>query len=227
MTDQLANAPEDVVEAWKRLNPRRRALALALPTAKTKVQAAIDAGYTPKTADKKASALAAEPDVAKVVHYLTCGEPGTPAAVVMQAAKESCDRLVDELVAIGFTDPLSIFDDDDNLLPIRKWPEDMRRALSGIEILEEFQGQGAEREYIGRVKKVKFWDKNVALSTIAKLRRYGVHADKDQPPVQNNYYGVVVLPPKESGRGHGVMAHVAVDGEVLEGSAVRIGKTGT
>jgi len=48
VTDALDNAPEAVMAAFHRLNPRQQAFALALPTAKNHAQAAIAAGYSPQ-----------------------------------------------------------------------------------------------------------------------------------------------------------------------------------
>jgi phage terminase small subunit len=162
--DPLQGAPAEVVAAYNRLSALRQAFALALPTASSHEAAMIAAGYAPQTARKKAGEAAKHPDVIAVVNWIV-------SQAVVQA-KDSVERLVEELCRIGYTDPITIFDDDDNLLPIREWPEDMRRALSGIEILEEYQGQGKNREYIGRTKKVKFWDKGMSLERVAKIKGY-------------------------------------------------------
>jgi phage terminase small subunit len=47
-------------------------------------------------------------------------------------------------------------------------PEDARRAIAGIEIVEEFEGSGKDREQIGYTKKIKFWDKPKALENLGK-----------------------------------------------------------
>lgn len=164
MTHQLDNAPDDVVEAWKRLNPKQQAFALALPTSPTHEAAMLAAGYAAQTARKKAGELAKHPGVTKVVNWLV--------GQVMHDTRDSIERVVRELCDIALTDPISIFDAQDNLLPIREWPEDMRRALAGIEVLEEFEGRGKDRKSIGVTKKVKFWDKGMALERIAKVKGY-------------------------------------------------------
>ena len=164
MSDHLTNAPPAVLEAWARLNPREQAFALALPTAASHEAAMLAAGYAPQTARKKAGSVAAKPDIVTVVNYLIGN--------ALEAAQDTVERVVKELCNIGFTDPIAIFDAHDNLLPIREWPEDMRRALAGIEVFEEFEGRGKDRKSVGVTKKVKFWDKGMALERIAKVKGY-------------------------------------------------------
>lgn len=222
MNQDIETAPDAVRDAFERLKPRMQALALALPHCKSQMEAAIKVGFSAKTAKSKASSYASHPDVVTVVQYLTGAVTHENSGQVLVAAKDSCDRIAQELECIGFSDPLAIFDEDDNLLPIRQWPEDMRRALAGIEVFEEYEGQGKDKVYIGRTKKVRFWDKTGALNSLAKLRMLGGHAPQkkdEQPPagtVNHFYGGVVVLPAKDSGRGRG-----ATDGAVIEGEIVR------
>lgn len=164
MNEQLSNAPPAVLAAWGRLNPREQAFALALPTAASHEAAMLTAGYAPQTARKKAGMFAAKPDILVVVNYLV--------GSALEAAQDTVERVVKELCNVAFTDPIAIFDEHDNLLPIREWPEDMRRALAGIEVLEEFEGRGKDRKSVGLTKKVKFWDKGMALERIAKVKGY-------------------------------------------------------
>lgn len=162
--NQLADAPADVVAAYNKLSKLQKAFALALPKAASHEDAMLSAGYAPQTARKLAGQVAKHPGVQTVVNWIVSQ------AVV--EAKDSVERLIAELCHVGLTDPIGIFDDNDNVLPIRLWPEDMRRALSGIEVFEEFEGRGAQRTSIGYTKKVKFWNKVDALEKIAKIRGY-------------------------------------------------------
>lgn len=222
MPNDLATAPPDIQEAFGRLNDRQRALALALPLAATPADAAVSVGYSEKTAAKKAKAMANHPDVALVARFLAQGA-GTPLLPEMQSTIEEVDRIAQELVAVGFRDPIGIFDENDNVLPVREWPEEARRSLESIDVFEEFQGKGKDRKFIGYTKKIRFAKKVPALEALAKLRQHGGFSMVKEPvPVQNNYYGVVVLPPKDSGRGNGGTQHVTFDGEAIEGTAVRV-----
>jgi len=46
-------------------------------------------------------------------------------------------------------------------------------------VFEEFQGVGAERQYIGTTKKIKFYDKVNALDKLAKM--IGADGNKKSP----------------------------------------------
>lgn len=166
----LDTAPPEVLAAYKRLNDRQRAFALALPTAASQEAAMLAAGYAAQTARKTASTLAAHPDVVTVVNHLVNG--------AVQAAQDDVETLIRELCRVGLADPLGMFNDDDTLKPLREWPEDLRRTLSGIEIDEiwEHEGTGPDRKrvQVGLTKKVKFWDKLRAIEQVAKIRGYMV-----------------------------------------------------
>lgn len=77
-------------------------------------------------------------------------------------------RLLQELRALSFIDARKLFDDQHNLLPPDKWPNDIAAAVSSIEINELYDGVGKERERIGDVKKIKLFDKLKALEMLGK-----------------------------------------------------------
>lgn len=164
MTPHLKHAPPAVLAAFERLTTRQQAFALALPTAVSQEAAMLAAGYAPQTARKTAATLAAHPDVTIVVSFI--------AGSAIELARDSVDRLVQELCHIGLADPLGMFNDDDTLKPLREWPEELRRSLSSIDIDELMVGKGEERRVMGRTAKVRFWGKTDAIEKIAKIRGY-------------------------------------------------------
>ena len=83
----------------------------------------------------------------------------------------SPDRIVQELLRIAMADPARAHDKDGNLLSIHEIPEDVRRAVSEIEVNEIYESRGEERRKVGVVRKVKFFSKTHALKV---LRRLGV-----------------------------------------------------
>lgn len=219
MTEPLANAPAEVDAAWHRLTAKQQAFALALPLAESQVAAAMAAGYSEKTAYKKARAMADNADVALVVSFIA-GRHVSTAVEAMRETLDSVDRLAEELGCIAYCDPAGIFGADDTVLPVREWPEELRRNLAGVEVVEQYVGKGKSRKLVGYLKKFKFNNKVAGAEALAKLRQYGGFANIKEPPVaptvnQHFYGGVVVLPAKESGRGRGATEGVLIEGEVV------------
>jgi hypothetical protein len=56
------------------------------------------------------------------------------------------------------------------LLPLDKMDEDVRRAIAGIEVVEQFENVGDQRVKTGELVKVKFWDKPRTLEMLGKMR---------------------------------------------------------
>lgn len=81
-------------------------------------------------------------------------------------------RVIEELARIGLFDPGQLFAEDGSLLPIRMMPAEVRAAIASIEV-EEIDADG---KVIGRVKKIKLWDKNSAADKL--LRHLGAY-EKD------------------------------------------------
>ena len=81
-------------------------------------------------------------------------------------------RVIEELARIGLFDPGELFAEDGSLLPIKMMPPAVRAAIASIEV-EEIDADG---KVIGRVKKIKLWDKNSAADKL--LRHLGAY-EKD------------------------------------------------
>jgi phage terminase small subunit len=76
--------------------------------------------------------------------------------------------ILSELMRLAIVDIGEAFDAAGNLKPIHEIPEDVRRAMAGVDVSEIYSGTGGDREMIGVLKKVKFWDKLRALEVLAK-----------------------------------------------------------
>ena len=80
------------------------------------------------------------------------------------------ERVLEEEARLAFVDVESLFDEKGNLLPVNKIPEDARRAIAGVEVIESTT-KGKEKE----VKfKYRLWDKGRALERISK--HLGIYA---------------------------------------------------
>lgn len=126
-------------------------------------QAAIRAGYSPKRADVNGSILARQPAIKARINELKqerIDQLGVDANYVL------C-----RLVEIDRMDIGDIFNDDLTLKPLSEWPEAWRRYLSGVNLVELFEGKGKSREMTGILKKLKWPDK------VKNLELLGRHVD--------------------------------------------------
>lgn len=80
----------------------------------------------------------------------------------------SFQRVLKEIQLLGTVDIRKAFNDSGGLKPIQDIPEDVARAIVGIESVELFEGKGENRERIGELKKIKFSDKIRALELMGK-----------------------------------------------------------
>ena len=85
-----------------------------------------------------------------------------------QKAIITADRVLTELARLATCDISQAFDSNGDLLPIHEMPEDCRRAIAGIEIDVLSEWEDGKKKPIGFTKKIKFWDKNKSLETIAR-----------------------------------------------------------
>lgn len=79
-------------------------------------------------------------------------------------SKISVARVAKELGHVALLDPADLFDDDGNLLPIRRMKPHVRRAISSIEV-EHHKGRDGEPV---ATTKIKFWSKIDALDKLGK-----------------------------------------------------------
>lgn len=90
--------------------------------------------------------------------------------------KVTQDRVVKEFAKIAFLNPKKLFDDNGCLKDISEIDDETAGAIAGIEVFEEYQGHGEDREYIGRTKKIKIADKVKSLENLG--RHLGMFKDK-------------------------------------------------
>ena len=111
-------------------------------------QAVISAGYSKNGARVMGSVLLANRNVAALVAKLTESQ--------LEKVDASAERIKLELARLALADPSKLYDKQGRLLHIVDMPEDVRRAISGVDTAED-----------GTVK-LRFWSKNHALETLAK-----------------------------------------------------------
>lgn len=123
-------------------------------------QAAIRAGYSPKTAYSMGQRLLKKVEMQKAIQE---------ARIRQQKRTEiTADRVLKEYARIAFFDPRGLFMDNGKPLDINELDSDTAAALAGLDVMEEYTGYGESRVFIGYTKKYKIADKLRALDALAK-----------------------------------------------------------
>ena len=128
-------------------------------------QAAIRAGYSPKTADRMAYELLKKPEIQAFVLQSK--------AERVEEVKVDANYVLKRLIEIDEMDVADILDDGGDFLPIRKWPKTWRTTLSGLDIAIINSG---DTETI--LKKIKWPDKVKNLELLGKHIGVGAFTEK-------------------------------------------------
>ena len=91
--------------------------------------------------------------------------------------KIDANDLLRDLVAVRKMDVADILDDDDNVRPVKEWPEIWRQTISSFEVEALLLGRGENRNSVGVLKKIKGPDKLRVFDMIGK--HIGVNAFKE------------------------------------------------
>lgn len=146
-------------------------------------QAAIRAGYSPKTAYKIGAENLRKPLIASLLSQKQ-SEIAARQDERLAQMELTNERVAREIARLAFFDPRKLFDKQGNPLPITELDDDTAAAIAGLEVLEEFEGSGRDRVLIGHVKKYKVSDKNSALEKAAKiLGMYGEDNKQKADPI--------------------------------------------
>lgn len=147
-------------EELKPLTPKEERFCEEYVTDLNGTQAAIRAGYSERSAPVTASRLLIKANVVQKVQALMDERS--------KRTRIDADTILKELLRLATVDITEAFDSMGQLKPLNEIPEDVRRAIAGLEVHELFDGQGEQRSIIGLAKKVKFWDKPRALELLGK-----------------------------------------------------------
>ena len=61
-----------------------------------------------------------------------------------------------------------MFREDGTPIPVHELDANTAAVIAGLDVLEEFEGSGKDRVFVGLVKKYKLADKNAALDKLSK-----------------------------------------------------------
>lgn len=123
-------------------------------------QAAIDAGFSEKTAYQAGSRLLKDVRVLALIEQRR--------AALRSKMEITTERVLKERARLAFFDPRKLFDATGRPIPIHELDDDTAAALAGLDVLEEFEGTGKDRKFIGFTKKYKLADKGASLTALEK-----------------------------------------------------------
>lgn len=121
-------------------------------------QAAIEAGFSPKTAEQQASRLLRQ---VKVFEQMT-ERRAQVLAEAQQKTQITAEEILESMARDVRFDPAKLYRDDGSMKGMLELDQDTRLALRGIEFDEIGLGEGENRKVIGRTAKVKFPEKTAA-----------------------------------------------------------------
>lgn len=111
-------------------------------------EAAKNAGYSARSAYSQGHDLLKKPEIKRLVAELEDRQ--------LAKVDASAERVKEELARIAFVDVSRAYDAQGRMLPLHEIPEDVRRALAGLDLLE------------GGGRRARFWSKTEALGMLAK-----------------------------------------------------------
>ncbi|MCB2031372.1 MAG: terminase small subunit [Rhodoferax sp.] len=123
-------------------------------------QAAIDAGYSPKSADVAAWRLQKDAMVLQQIENRR--------ADLRQKLELTTEGVLKNLAQAVYFDPRKLYNADGTLKPIPELDDDTAMALAGFEVVESVDGKGEDAVRI-LTKKVKWLDKNQARDQANKI----------------------------------------------------------
>jgi phage terminase small subunit len=144
-----------------KLNPKQTQFVAEYLIDKNATQAAIRAGYSPKTAGSQAHDLLKKPEIRAAIE--------AKSQRINDRLEVSVETVRKELARLAFLDPRKFYNEDGSLKEIKDLDDDTAAALAGMEIekLYEHFGKGAAKN-TGTITKIKFADKGHNLERLGR-----------------------------------------------------------
>ena len=146
-------------------------------------QAAKRAGYSEKTAEQVGYQLLHKTLVQRAIQEARAKQ--------QERTQITADAVLKEYAKIAFFDPRKLFHDNGQPKDIAVLDDDTAGALAGLDVTEEYEGNGQDREFVGYTKKYKIADKLRALEALAKHLGLFERSNEDD---SNEGCGVVQMP---------------------------------
>ena len=123
-------------------------------------QAAIRAGYSERTARAIGQENLTKPDIQTAIQ-----EARAKSAQKLEITRE---RVLQEYARLAFFDPRKLFEENGKPKDINQLDDDTAAALVGLDLMEEYEGAGEDRQFVGYTKKYKLANKLGALDGLGK-----------------------------------------------------------
>lgn len=152
-----------------------------LPHDWNQTQAAIRAGYSPKTARQIGAELMTKPKIKDAVEKIKAEQS--------RRTGMNVDVALLEMARLARFNPKRLFNADGRPKSITELDDDTAAAIIGLEVMEIYEGRGDDRRFVGHLKKYKLADKKGALESF--FRHYGMfverheHTGKDGGPIEH------------------------------------------
>lgn len=144
----------------KKLTKKQQVFVAEYLTDMNATRSAIAAGYSENSAGEQGSRLLTKAKVSEEIAKKTQER--------CEKLNITADRVLAEIAKLAFLDPRKFYDDKGNLREVTELDDETAACLAGVEVFEEFEGRGADRERIGQTKKIKFADKGINLERLGK-----------------------------------------------------------
>ena len=138
------------------LTPKRKRFAKEYPIDLNATQAAIRAGYSPKTAYRIGAELLQKTSVQNAIKEALLERE--------KRTQITADMVIRELARIAFADMRTLYREDGSLKLPHELDDDTAAAIAGVDTFEEMSG-GA---LAGYTRKVRRWEKTKALELLGK-----------------------------------------------------------
>lgn len=122
------------------------------------LQAAIRAGYAPKSAHVTASRLLRKPNVKAAVD--------AKRAKQLESTDLTAARVLEEMRRLAFSDVRQLFDEHGNLRPLHTLTAEQAACIAGVEVI--IKNAKAGDGQTDTVHKIKIWDKPRTMEMLAK-----------------------------------------------------------
>lgn len=159
-------------------------------------QAAVTAGFAEKSAGVTAAKLLKDTRV--------LAEISKRREALCTSLEVTTERILKERARLAFFDPRKLFAADGKPIPIHELDDDTAAALAGLDVLEEFEGTGKDRKFIGYTKKYRLADKGASLTALEKIKGMYEKDNEQKPAAVTNVTTV-----KVSGLSEAIAAVVA------------------